>query len=321
MKTVIIGIHGLRNKPPRYILSGWWKKSIQEGFGIIKLPVPRFLFEMAYWAQYMHPHAQDESIKDMNDPRYMWEPYVPGGTFGPRDPQPFRKQISNSLNQQILKLIAGKTGFMNSNTVSDIILHRMFIELEVYYYRNAKDEEGRTLPARDLIRNELASLIRRHKDKQICILAHSMGCIIAYDVMMHTVPEIPIHTFMTFGSPMGFPVILKNLKKELRMNPDDDAPLPAPPSITNRWLNFSDPDDVTCMNYNLRNHYRENTNGVRPFDLVVYNNYEFKGTKNPHKIYGYLRAAEFTQALNNFLVIENAGVLQRMKWVFKRPRT
>jgi hypothetical protein len=321
MKTVIIGIHGLRNKPPRYILSSWWKKSIQEGFSIINLPVPRMNFEMAYWAQYMHPRAQDESVKDADDPRFLWEPYAPGGTFGPRDPQPFKKQISSTLNQQILKLIAGKNGFMNSSAISDIILHRMFEELEIYYYGTVKGEEGRTLPARELIRNELAAIIRRHKRKHICILAHSMGCIIAYDVLTHIVPEIPVHTLMTFGAPLGFPVIIKNFRKELHINPDENTLLPTPPSLTNRWLNFSDPDDVTCMDYNLRNHYHENSNKVRPFDLVIYNNYEYKGCKNPHKIYGYLRAAEFTQAINNFLVIENADMLQRIKWVFKRPKT
>jgi hypothetical protein len=257
----------------------------------------------------------------MDDPRYLWEPYSPGGTFGPRDPQSLRKQISKGINQQILRLIAGKTGFMNISTISDIILHRMFDELEIYYYKKLRNEEGKMLPARELIRNELAQLIRRHRGKNICLLAHSMGCIIAYDVLTHTVPDIPVHTFMTFGAPLGFPVIIKNFKKEMGMNPDSDQSLPTPPSISHRWLNFADPDDVTCMNYNLRNSYCENDKKVRPFDLVVYNNYEYKGSINPHKIYGYLRTAEFTQALNNFLIIENAGVLNRIKWLFSRPKT
>ena len=59
MAPVIIAIHGLRNKPPRYLLTNWWKKSIVEGFNTIKLPVQRFRLEMAYWAHYMHPRAQD----------------------------------------------------------------------------------------------------------------------------------------------------------------------------------------------------------------------------------------------------------------------
>ena len=42
MKTVLIGIHGLRNKPPKDTLADWWKTSIIEGFTIVGLPVPRF---------------------------------------------------------------------------------------------------------------------------------------------------------------------------------------------------------------------------------------------------------------------------------------
>ena len=32
MAKVIIGIHGLGNKPPKDILEKWWKLSIEEGF-------------------------------------------------------------------------------------------------------------------------------------------------------------------------------------------------------------------------------------------------------------------------------------------------
>ncbi len=321
MRAVIIGIHGLRNKPPKYVLASWWKKAIIEGFNIIRLPVPRFRFEMAYWAYYMHPRALDPLVKDGKNPRYLYEPYISGTSFGPRDPQAFGEKLRKSIHQQIFELIAGKSGFMNIDTVSDIILHRMFVELDTYYHHKLPDGYGRKRPARELIRGELARLLVKHRKDNILILAHSMGAIVAYDVLLHVVPDIPVHTLITFGAPLGFPVIIKKIKQELNLGADGvDAALPTPPGIVRRWLNFSDPDDVTCLNYNLRNHYRENTNGVRPFDQIIYSNYEWNGVKNPHKSYGYLRAAEITQALNNFLVLENAGVLERIKWVFRRPR-
>jgi hypothetical protein len=114
-------------------------------------------------------------------------------------------------------------------------------------------------------------------------------------------------------------VIRKKIQQELGLDAKDDAKLPTPDAVRHRWLNFSDLDDVTCLNYNLRNHYRANESGVRPFDRIVYNNYEYDGVKNPHKVYGYLRTLDVTQALNNFLVIENAGIRQRIKWLFRRP--
>jgi hypothetical protein len=146
-----------------------------------------------------------------------------------------------------------------------------------------------------------------------------MGSIIAYDVLLHGQPIIPVHTLITLGSPLGFPVIRKHIQHELGLGNGDETKLPTPDAIRHRWLNFSDLDDETCLNYNLRNHYRANESGVRPFDRIVYNNYECDGVKNPHKAYGYLRTLDCTQALNTFLVLENANIIQRIKWLFKSP--
>jgi len=68
MRKVIIGIHGLRNKPPRPLLAEWWRKSIEEGFHVLNKPVPDFEFEMAYWANCIHPDAQDPAIEDSHNP-------------------------------------------------------------------------------------------------------------------------------------------------------------------------------------------------------------------------------------------------------------
>lgn len=319
MKTILIGIHGLRNKPPKYVLTEWWKKSITEGFRVVNLPPPRFSLELAYWAQYMHTRSQDASVTDREDPRYLWEPYVEGTLFGPRDPRTFKKKIKSDIHQQVLQLIAGKSGFMNIEAISNRILHRMFVELDTYYHGTLRDENGVTHPARNLIRGELQRLLVKHRDKNICLLAHSMGTIIAYDVLLHGNPVIPVHTLITFGSPLGFPVIRKHIQQEMGLGPDDSVTLPTPDAVRHRWLNFSDLDDVTCLTYNLRNHYRANKSGVRPFDRIVYNNYEFEGYNNPHKAYGYLRTLDITQALNTFLVLENSGLAQRLRWLLKPP--
>lgn len=319
MSAVLIGIHGLRNKPPKYILAGWWKKSIIEGFRVVNMPLPRFSLEIAYWAQYMHTRPQDAAVTDRRDPRYLWEPYIPGTLFGPREPCKFKEKIKSDLHQELFKLIAGESGFMNIDAISDAVLHRMFIELDTYYHGTLRDENGASRPARDLMRGELVRLLVKHRKKNICLIAHSMGTIIAYDVLLHGRPTVPVHTLITCGSPLGFPVIRKKIQRELGLDMKDEVKLPTPEAIRNRWLNFSDLDDVTCLNYNLRNHYHANESGIRPFDRIVYNNYEYWGVKNPHKIYGYLRTLDVTMALNTFLVLENAPLRQRIKWLFKRP--
>jgi hypothetical protein len=320
MESILIGIHGLRNKPPKYILAQWWKEAMLEGFRNIGLPEADFDFRMAYWAQHIHVTPLDPQVKNPEDPHYLTEPYTPGIYLGPREPESFKRRVSQEIHQQVLQLVAVKSGFMNIDLVSDIILQRMFLELDIYYHKKLKDKDGKMRPARELIRAELADLLDRHRDKNIMIVAHSMGTIIAYDVLMHVVPDIPVHTLVTFGSPLAFPVVINKIKLELGREKDDPRPLPTPEAIRKRWLNFSDLDDVTCLDYNLRHHYKENAHHVRPFDEIVYNNYEYQGIKNPHKSYGYLRTADFSRALYNFLVLENAGLWQRIKWVFKKPQ-
>lgn len=319
MESIVIGIHGLRNKPPKYILTQWWKEAMREGFRNIGLPEVDFDLRVAYWAQHIHVTPLDPQVKDPEDPHYLDEPYVPETYLGPREPEGLKKKVSQEIHQQVLQLVAVKSGFMNIDRVSDIILHRMFLELDIYYHQKLKDKDGKLQPARDLIREELASLLRRHRGKNILLMAHSMGTIIAYDVLTHVVPDIPIHTLITLGSPLAFPVVVNKIKMELGRSKDDQEPLPTPRSITKRWLNFSDLEDVTCLDYNLRHHYKENGSRVRPFDEIVYNNYEYQGVRNPHKCYGYLRTADFSRALYSFLVLENAGLWQRIKWVFRGP--
>lgn len=317
MDKVVIGIHGLRNKPPKEQLALWWKESINEGFRVINLPVLDFNFEMAYWSHYLYPEPEDLNIKDTNHPLYLDEPYVPGKVFGPREHVSFSKNLLDNIQKQLLQIVAGKSGYLNTERVTDIILHQMFKELDVYYHHNLIDKSGKEKPAKELIRGELAELIYKNRNKNILLIAHSMGSIIAYDVLMHTLPDIPIHSLITIGSPLGFPVVLKKIKQELGINPINESKLPTPENIKHHWYNFSDQEDVTCLNYNLRNNYKENSSKVRPFDGIVFNNYEFNGKLNPHKIYGYLRDSELTNVVYNFLALEDAGFWQRLKWLFK----
>jgi hypothetical protein len=209
---------------------------------------------------------------------------------------------------------------MNYDAISDRILHRMFMELDIYYHGQLRDENGRLQPARELIRHELATLIRKHWKKNIMIIAHSMGSIIAYDVLLHDVPGIQVHSLITVGSPLGFPVIRHKIQQELGMGKDERVLLPTPNTLQYRWLNLYDPEDVTCLNYDLRHHFTPNRQQVRPSDEMVYNDYAYNGVRNPHKIYGYLRTADLARVVYHFLVYENAGLWQRIKWIVSPPK-
>ena len=64
MSNIIIGIHGLGNKPPPKTLSRWWQAAIREGLERIKKPNPPFTFELVYWAHYLYPLPLKPRIKD-----------------------------------------------------------------------------------------------------------------------------------------------------------------------------------------------------------------------------------------------------------------
>ncbi len=58
-KIVIIGLHGLGNKPAKRLLRSWWKKSMIEGLNKIEGSQKRFKFSMTYWADIMYPRPLD----------------------------------------------------------------------------------------------------------------------------------------------------------------------------------------------------------------------------------------------------------------------
>ena len=77
MSNVIIGIHGLANKPSRAVLARYWRSSIDEGLQKnCRIAKPRFKFQMVYWADllYKSPLHNDE-LFDF-DELYNQEPYM-----------------------------------------------------------------------------------------------------------------------------------------------------------------------------------------------------------------------------------------------------
>ena len=54
MSKVIIGIHGLANKPEQKVLTNYWKKSITEGLKNVRVQNPRFNFGLLQKLQTPH---------------------------------------------------------------------------------------------------------------------------------------------------------------------------------------------------------------------------------------------------------------------------
>jgi pimeloyl-ACP methyl ester carboxylesterase len=174
--------------------------------------------------------------------------------------------------------------------------------LEIYYNQGQVNKNGKTFCVRDLIRKRLADVLDQHKDDEIFLIAHSMGTIVAYDVLVLQLTHSEIDTFATIGSPLGIPTVISKIAAEYKKIFNDSLKPSTPASVKRYWYNFSDVEDKVAMNYNLADDYEANESGIKAIDFTVNNNYIMNGVKNPHKSFGYLRTPEFSKALFEFLI-------------------
>ena len=302
MSKIIIGIHGLRNKPPKRTLKRWWKESIREGLHTINHPHWFFQFDLVYWADLLHPVPFNPKIKDENHLLYLKAPYLPAKDTQAKKPSRLRKAVLDTLVKEMDKIFLNDDLSINFEAITDLIIRRFFEDLDAYYSKTISDRHGKERPVKEFIREKLAHVLRKHRRKKILLIAHSMGSIIAYDVLTITAPDIHIDTLVTIGSPLGIPIIEKKCMTEQGESRRTQK-LKTPDNITRAWYNFTDLRDKVALDYALSDDYEPNSKGVRAVDQEVYNNYEIIGESNPHKSYGYLRTPELAGVIHDFIRI------------------
>ena len=265
-----------------------------------------FRFQLGYWANFIHPDPLDPNQSDPDHPLYVEDPYSRSGQIKRGKEKKFQKKIRDYIEQQIDKLLLNEDLTINFSAISDFIIHHFFHDLEVYYTANVPGKKLSDYQAREAIRHQLATVLKQHRHQQILLIAHSMGSIIAYDVLTRVVPEIEIDTFVTCGSPLGIPVIMGKIRAEQKMD-NPRTPLTVPENIRRIWYNLSDLHDRVAINYNLADDYIQNSKGIAIRDIQVANTYEYQGIINPHKSYGYLRTPEMAEIIHEFLTWDISG--------------
>lgn len=301
MKKVIIGVHGLGNKPPKYLLSKWWKDSIKEGFNKngVKNDLPEF--ELVYWADIRYDKPLNKWEKDTESPYYLNEHYKKAPANFVVEDQTFQKDLIDFISTQLNKIFLNEDKTLNYGFITDFILRNFFKDLEVYYTEECKDKDDAACKSRYLIRSRLIEVIKKYKDYEIMIIAHSMGSIITFDVLTFLLPEARINTLVTIGSPLGLPVVVGKIASEYKNNPTELSYMSTPPGVIYNWFNLADINDKVALNYKLNDDFNANSNGVAPVDFMVVNNFEFDNRKNPHKSFGYLRTEEMSKILDDFI--------------------
>ena len=109
-----------------------------------------------------------------------------------------------------------------------------------------------------------------HSDKDHIIVAHSLGTVIAYN-LLHQFTNFKIQRFITLGSPLAFKVIQEKLA----------LPIARPPQLRGDWFNFYSPDDFLTA-FPL-------SEAPFNFKLPIINQAITTSFYNPHSIIGYLQ--------------------------------
>ncbi|CAO4150789.1 lipase family protein [Methylorubrum extorquens] len=278
---VIIGIHGLANKPPADEKTRWWKAAIAEGLTRNEGSTdPEFEFEFVYWAdlRYDAPLSEDENR----------EPYL---LYDGSGPLPGGEKAPSTTAKDVLAPVYAGIDVVEEATgvtvVDDLILEHRFDDLWHYH---AEQGFARQVRAR------LAERLRAFRDSRILLVAHSMGSVIAYDVLRQLEREDPslcIEHLVTAGSPLGLAKVKLKFEAEhgsLRV-----------PNNVSAWTNLADGDDVVAIMGALEADYEPSDMGVSVDDRRVVNAYRRpNGEANPHKSYGYLRTPEFSRIAVTF---------------------
>jgi len=204
------------------------------------------------------------------------------------------------IEKQIDKLFLNEDSTINYGFISDFIIRKYFKDLGIYY--DKKNDINNNLCVRDIIRERLSSLLNKYKNDEIFLIAHSMGTIVAYDVLSLELTEAKINTFITIGSPLGIPIVISKTAAEYKKKFGKEFIPSTPENIIKNWYNFSDLRDKVAMNFNLADDFKGNNLEVKVTDVIITNDYRINGEANPHKAYGYLRTPEFSKILFEFLI-------------------
>lgn len=309
MSKLIIGIHGLANKPERTVLEKFWRQSIAEGLEKnCDLAAPQFDFRLVYWADllYRNPSHQDENFNF--DGLYNEEPYIPA------DPGALKERKDNWLDDAIA-LGRGLVGtgvdqlkeHFGMDALADWVLGKVLKDLDFYYdtERQILNRKNQKELAAKVLRDELKSVLLEEKDKQLMVISHSMGTIIGYDVLRDLGKPgansgVTVDELVTIGSPLGLPHVLHKIREERTYDPG----VRTPSIVTGRWVNYADRKDPVCADIHLADDFSDNARGVQVKDDIVLNDYHKPGQpekRNHHKSYGYLRTPELSRQVQEFL--------------------
>ena len=176
--------------------------------------------------------------------------------------------------REALKFLAEKTG------TSEFIIQQ-FLRDVAYYL---EDDHMRAEVQKEVTAAIDRAVADGHRD--LVVVAHSLGSVVAYDACSDLTANIAVRLLVTAGSPLGFPIVRRNLRGgtegvDARPVPAVLDPYPGAPGRERVWwLNAYDVLDVVALVYPLASRFSDGTQRIR--DERTFN------PTYPHSIADYL---------------------------------
>ena len=311
MSEIIVGIHGLANKPPKATLASFWRDSIAEGLKKNeKIAQPAFTLKMVYWADLLYKQQLHTDPHFDFDKLFNREPYL----AGPKRLKTYREGFIDKIRSDAGSFAGATVDFLKQqfgmDSLADWVIEKTLKDLAFYYDTDRKigdrSRPKKKVWARKVLQDELRTALLPLKGRRIMLIAHSMGSIIAYDVLRdigRSDPAFEVEEFVTIGSPLGLPHVKAKIVEErayasARRKRDR---VRTPTIVSKRWVNYADRRDPVALDSHLRDDYGPNARKIRVVDDLIVNSYVSDKGPNYHKSYGYLRAPEISEHIAYFL--------------------
>jgi hypothetical protein len=166
---VIIGIHGLANKPKEETLGKWWRASIEEGLKRNQRCTGEAVsFDLVYWRDWRYPEPVPDAENDEPYTRARGSQPLPAYEDGWFD------DVRAGLGNLPKEPLDWAKRCFGVNEVADAVLRTTLKDPATYY-----DEPEK----RDMLRQKMKDKLAKHAGKRIMVIAHSMHSIIAHDVL------------------------------------------------------------------------------------------------------------------------------------------
>lgn len=301
MKKIVIGLHGLGNKPPKEVLENWWRKSLEEGLKKLGVDYAQVPFELVYWRDIMYSCPLNPTLEDPDDLLFLEDPYMEREEEVEGKRSSVKIKLMKYVATHLDKIFLDEKLKVRFKKLLDRIIYRYFADLGYYFSQDSISLYNPWCSVKDDIQNRLLEVLRKYKGYQILLVAHSMGSIVAFDLLSKFPRSIKVETLITIGAPLGLPVIKSHIFTEQK-NGDPKLDYPRTPDcIRLEWYNLFDMGDYIALDHKLHEAFSPNCWGISSTDIEVYNDFQFENEDNPHKSYGYLRTPELAVIVSDFL--------------------